>query len=150
MSRLEIKQPKVYHTPSFEELVAPRGELTNALANLGVDNPIGLLDSWYYHTNDNGWAALLPDLLLKSSLYQTDRRDCDWYALKAMTICHERYGLNAFGVAIGQTPLGYHAWNILYLGAGEFLFFEPNAGFEFSGSAFPIGQNEYQAKVVLL
>ena len=91
---------------------------------------------------------MLYDLTFKSSLYKLDRLDCEDYALKAMVLCAERYGLNTLRLAIGWTPLGRHGFDIFYHGEG-FMLFEPNEGFGYSG-AFELGEHGYKPELILL
>ena len=148
MSRIKVVQP-IQHIPSFKEYQIGSGFLISQLTELKLKMPMGVLDWTYYYTDLESWGKLLLDLTFKSSLYQKDKFDCDNLALKAMTLCAERYGLNTFGMAIGNTPLGRHAFNIFYFGEG-FMLFEPNEGFQFSGSAFKLGDFGYEPELVLL
>ncbi len=147
MSRIKPVQP-IIHTPSFPEHEIRGAQLYIKLKDLGLRIPFGMLDNKYYYTDLEHWGKLLYDLTFKSSLYVNDKFDCDNYALKAMTLCTERYGLNAFGMVVGDTELGRHAYNIFY--SGEFMLFEPNAGFPFSGSAFNLDGFDYESEFVLL
>ena len=148
MSTIKIKQP-IKHTPSFREYEISGLELSVELQNMGLEYPFGMLDWNYYYTDLEGWGKILYDLTFKSSLYKPDRFDCENYALKAMTLCAERYGLNTLAMVIGDTLLGRHGFNILYTGS-EFLLFEPNEGFECSGQAFPIGEFGYIPDLILI
>jgi len=153
MSKLKIQSP-VIHTPGFEEYQTTGSNLKANLGVLGLEVPLGMLDSIYYYTNLGGWGKILKDLVFKSSLYKKDKFDCENYALKAMSLCHERYGLNTMGMVIGDTPLGRHGWNIFYHGDG-FMLWEPNEGFpakikDFSGSAFEIGEYGYKPDLILI
>jgi len=148
MSKVRLQNP-VVHTPRLREYMISSHILRKKLADLSVILPMGMLDWSYYHTDMEGWGKVLEDLVFKSSLYQADRFDCDNYALKAMTLCAERYGLNTLGFVIGNMPQGRHAFNVLYHGDG-FLLWEPNEGFPFSGSTFEIGDFGYQPEWVLM
>ncbi len=119
------------------------------LQGKGLRTPMGILDANYYYTDRVGWANVLYNLVFSSLLYQTDRFDCENYALKSMIVCHEKYGLNAYGMTIGDIPLGRHGFNVFYCGEDDFMIFEPNAGFGFAG-AFEIGDNEYKPDMVLI
>ena len=148
MSRIQVRKP-ITHTPSIPQYSLNGLELAVKLRDLNLSIPFKMLDWTYYYTDLESWGKILYDLTFKSSLYVEDKFDCDNYALKAMTLCAERYGLNAFGMVIGDTPLGRHGFNILYFG-DDFMLFEPNEGFEFSGSAFPINDYGYQPELVLI
>ena len=148
MSKIIVRSP-VEHIPAFKEYQVDGGYILNKVTELGLKVPMGLLDWSYYYTDLEGWGKILYDLTFKSSLYKEDRMDCENYALKAMTLCAERYGLNTLAMVIGDTPLGRHGFNILYTGS-EFLLFEPNDGFECSGQAFPIGEFGYIPDLILI
>ena len=147
MSRTTVRQP-IIHTPSFKEFTIDRLKLKRRIRALGLAIPMDMLDSLYYYTDLDGWAKILPDLCFKSDLYKPDKFDCDNYALKAQTICAERYGLNTLGTVIGSVPRGRHAFNMLYFGEG-FMFFEPNLGFVIDG-AFEIGEHGYIPDSILI
>ena len=140
MSKFTFQQP-VIHIPAFKEFQISGGVLQASLESVGCKIPLGMFDSVYYYTDCEGWAKVLSDLAFKSDLYKAEKFDCEDYAMKAFVTVRERYGLNTFGLVIGDMPQGRHGFNILYDG-GEFLLFEPNAGFGYGG-AFPINYPEY-------
>ena len=148
MCKLKVKQP-IVRTPSFVEQSIPWDKLDDKLAPLNASLPLGLLDGQYYFTDLDGWLKIIWDLTFASSLYKNDRWDCDNFSFKAMTQCAERYGLNTMAYVSGNTPGGYHAFNMVYTG-DEFLLFEPNDGFPFSGQLFPIGEFGYEVDTIIL
>jgi len=148
MSKFKTQAP-IVHIPSYKQWGIPMSTMLSKLKALNLSAPMHLLDSQYYYTDSAGWAIILCDLVFKSSLYKPDRFDCDNYALKAMSLCAERFGLNTMGMVIGNIPQGRHAFNIIYLG-DTFLFWEPNEGFSWSGQPFPLGENGYTADLVLM
>lgn len=119
------------------------------LHSLGLEVPMGMLDSRYYTTDLEGWGKILEDLVFNSDLYKADIYDCENYALKAMNLCAEKYGLNTLGVALGFIPGGYHGFNILFTADDDFMLFEPNFGFGYGG-CFEIGENDYRPQKVLI
>ena len=145
MSQVKIKQP-IVHIPSFKEYKISGLELAGKYIELGTEIPFPRSDNWYYYTDIDGWAKLIPHLLIKSSLYKPDRFDCEDYAMKAQTLCAELFGLNTLRYTYGTMPLGAHGFNSFYVGDG-FLLFEPNSGFSVD-PVFEIG--EYQPISVLL
>ena len=149
MSSFKLQQP-VTHIPSFDEYEITGHSLKSKLKALGLEVPLEMLDYTYYHTDLEGWGKILYDLVLKSSLYKTDRFDCENYALRVMNLCAERYGLNAMGLVIGDMSLGRHGFNIFYCGDDHFMLFEPNEGFGYDGEAFEIGGHGYQPNLVLI
>ena len=123
-------------------------EMRQKLVDLGFMIPLGMMDSIYYYTDAESWANILHDMSFKSNLYKPERFDCDDYAFKAYVTCRERYGLNTFGIVLGNTPAGYHGFNIVFTGT-EFFLFEPNEGFGFGGM-FPIGEHGYIPGMIVL
>jgi len=147
MSKVKVQQP-IVHTPSFKQYYLSGATFQLLVEKIGLTLPMGRLDANYYFTDMPGWSKILFDLVFKSSLYKTDRFDCENYAMKAMNLCAERYGINTLGVAIGNVP-ERHAFNFFYHGNG-FLLWEPNSGFEWSGQPFEIGENGYNPEIGLV
>ena len=147
MSKFKVSNP-VRHVPSFNEYSILGGEIRSQISELGFGLPIGMLDSWYYYTDLEGWGNILWDLIFNANLGVYEKFDCENYAFKAMTLCAERYGLNTLGVVVGDIPLGRHAFNILFHGDG-FKLFEPNAGFGYGG-LFEIGDYGYKPDWVII
>lgn len=160
MSKIKVQQP-VIHIPSFKEYRISSIELARRYEALGVEMPFPRSDSWYYHSDREGWAEILPHLVIKSSLYKPDKRDCDWYARKAYVTCCELYELNTLLYTYGMMPLGAHGFNSFFEG-DTFMLFEPNEGFNDNGAyhdlwgylggdiIFEWGENSYQPKAVLI
>ena len=148
MSKVKVQKP-VIHIPSFEKHQIAGVYLKSQLEDLGLEVPMGMLDGQYYYTNLEGWCKVLYDLAFGSNLYKKDNFDCENYALKAMNLCHERYGLNTMALAIGDIPDGRHGFNIFYHGEG-FMLWEPNDGFDYSGSPFEIGEYGYIPDMILI
>ena len=147
MSKFSFQTP-VKHIPSFKEYKIDRVSLLIRIRDAGL-YPFEMLDNWYYCTDDDGWIEIIPHLCLNSSLYKPERRDCEWFGLKAMVNCHSDYGLNGFGLVIGNHPLGRHGWNILVT-PDDLWMFEPNDGFPESGQIFSIGGFGYDPERVLI
>ncbi len=148
MSRVKTQSP-IIHTPSFKTFAINAVTMRRKVLELGLTLPMGMLDSWYYYTSLESWGKLMWDLTFNSNLYKKDRFDCDNYALKAMNVCHERYGLNTFAYVSGEGPTGQHAFNMVYHGDG-FKLWEANDGFPVSGTFFDIGEHGYVPKKALL
>jgi len=150
MSRIKFQQPAI-HIPSFKRYGVQQNYLVSELKKLGLHCfPVTddyVLDAWYYYTDLEGWEKLLPDLVMRSSLYRKTVFDCEDFALKAQVECALRYGLNSFRMCIGNVPQGMHGFNIFpygnEMGIIGFRLFEPNDGFPHAGQAFEIGENGY-------
>lgn len=140
---------KLRPQPKFTEYKIHGDELAGKIRNLGLKIPLGMLDSWYYYTDLEGWAEVLYNLVFSSRLYKPDRFDCSNYALKAMNECAGRYGLNTLATVIGDIPQGRHGFNMLYYGDG-FMLWESNAGFDWAGQPFEIGEYGYKPDTIII
>jgi len=117
---------------------------------------------WYSYTNSDGRAVLLPHLLQKSDLYKPSIFTCINYAFEVWNICGRTYELNTWVPVIGRISdsNARHAWILIMVGdetglkKDEFLFFEPNDGWEMGKQlelayqAFPVGAEDYQGEMI--
>ena len=152
MSNFKFNQP-IEHIPSFKQWCIDSKGMSYYLDKLDIKTPMNLLDGLYYFTDLEGWGKILYDLVFHSSLYKTDRFDCENFALKAMNECAERYGLNTLAMIIGDIPQGRHGFNMLCFydeGEVEFMLWEPNIGFAWSGEPFEIGEHGYKTDLALI
>lgn len=69
---------------------------------------------------------------------------CDDFAIWMMGLIHAEFGLNYFGLVLGNSPGGYHAYNIFRTEAG-LLQVEPQ-----TGNMGELGEGDYQAEYILL
>ena len=104
------------------------------------------LDVKYYYTTAKEWAEVFNWIYFKFAMpkYAADRMDCDDFAFLLKGLVASFFELNYFGVVIGRTPLGCHAWNILRT-EDEVWQFEPQ-----TGACFPWGEQGYFPEYVLL
>jgi len=101
-------------------------------------------DNIYYYPDGKTWANILWDVLSGMPSYVADRWDCEDYSLLTKTRIGERYKINGIGVAIGDSPLGYHAWNVLLMDENTLKYLEPQ-----TGDVFDIGDKKYTAEMIL-
>ena len=166
MSKVKIQQP-IVHIPSFKRWGVERDYVVEVVRRLGLELLYAGVHARYWFTDSEGCSKLIPHLLLKSDLYKKDVFTCINYAYRVWNEGSSKYGLNTWVPVIGRIP-GYqprHAWNLLLIGDAtglnreEFLFLEPNDGFDFSDTeglelptyqAFPIGENGYNGELVFL
>ena len=161
MSQIKTQQP-VIHIPSFKKWGVQRYYVQQAIKELGLEELYPGVHQWYWYTNEDGVAVLLPYLILKSSLYKKDRFTCINYAYKVWNECSQRFDLNTWVPIIGRIPNVEvrHAWDLILVGnengllPDKFLYFEPNDGWEFNieletaYQAFPIGEEGYKGEMV--
>ena len=149
MSKIRTQSP-IIHTPTFKEYQIEGNLLKFKLQAMDMRVSLGMLDSIYYYTDLEGWGKILYNLVFNSNLYKTNKFDCENFAMKAMNLCAERYGLNTMGLVVGDIPLGRHGFNIIYCGQDLFKLWEPNSGFDCNGEAFDLGENGYFPDLVFI
>jgi len=160
MSKIKIQQT-VIHLPSFKKWLTTRATVSQKLEPLGLEPLYPGVHATYWYTDVEGCVNLLPHLILKSSLYKPTFT-CINYAFKVWSEASSLYNLNTWVPVIGRIP-GYnvrHAWNLILLGnetgliKDNFLYFEPNAGWQFGAEleqayqAFPMGKEGYTGEMV--
>jgi len=84
-------------------------------------------DNVYYYLEEAEWNKVLWDVLTSQPVYVEERFDCDDFSLLTKVRVVERYKINGIGIAIGSSPMGYHAWNI-YIQDGGLICIEPQTG----------------------
>ena len=123
------------------------GELKAELANLGIRCMTDMPDSKKRYTDFETMKEIIPWLTYRADYYIAQLEiNCDDYALWAAADARRIFDIQGVWQAWGDSPLGYHAFNIVRTEKGYFLF-EPNSGFPFAGVLFEIGGNEYVPKV---
>jgi len=71
-----------------------------------------LWDKWYYYVEHEDWGKILWDVQFGMPKYTKERFDCENFALLCNCRTSKRYKLNTMGVAVGQSPWGYHGFNL--------------------------------------
>jgi len=89
---------------------------------------------------------MIPFLTYPADNYVAEVADCDDYAMWAASDARRIFKVNGIFQVWGDTPLGFHAWNIARVGDGYYRMFDANAGFPFAGTTFSAGENEYVPK----
>lgn len=135
---------KVEHVPSLNECEVSRRELVVKLEVLGLKS-LYLWDYCYYHVSHEDWGKVFEDVLLNMPEYTRDKFDCENYAMLTVARVSEKYKLNSCGIAIGQSPFGYHGFNIFLSDAGLF-YLEPQ-----TGDIYSVDEDSgYKAEIIIL
>jgi len=107
-----------------------------------------LLDHYqdYYYLESSQWADVLDYIYFKFDMppYISARMDCDDFAILLKGLVSSFFGLNAFAVVFGNTPMGYHAFN-MFRTEDDWLLFEPQ-----TGDIFEIGERGYTVEWILV
>lgn len=130
--------------PEFKELSLSREPMRVRLAPIGASQ-IQLWDSAYWYLSHEDWGEVIRDVLLNMPKYTVDKFDCENFAMLTSARVSERYKLNTCGIAIGQSPWGYHGFNIFLSNKGVF-YLEPQ-----TGDVYPIEEDSgYKAEIIIM
>lgn len=137
---------KVDHIPNLEEfsvgILQHRSMLERHLSL--APSRVILWDRRFYCVSHSDWGRVFGDVLLNMPKYTADKFDCENFALLVTARVAEKYRLNSCGIAIGDSPWGYHGYNIFLSDAGLF-YLEPQ-----NGDVFPVGEDSgYKADLVI-
>jgi len=100
---------------------------------------MGLFDSVYYFTTLWGIQEAVRYVRRVYSFpkYEVEQTDCDDFAILMKGLMSAEFGINDFGIALGNTPMGYHAFN-LARAEQNWVFIEPQ-----TGEIFEMGEKGY-------
>ena len=114
---------RIEHLPSITEFEMSAATLKGLLEPLGL-RELHLWDDKYFYCSHEDWGKVFAKVLLNMPRYTAERFDCSNYAMLASARTSELFKLNTCGIAIGQSPWGYHGFNLFVSEAGLF-YLEP-------------------------
>jgi len=143
----KIQSPITIAKPSITFYEIDWQLVQNELVDLNITIPLGLWDAGqsYYYTTLWGIKEAIKYCrkIYPFPKYKEAQTDCDDFAVLMKGIISAEFGINDFGIALGMTPEGYHAFNIARAD-GKRVFVEPQ-----TGEVFEIGENGYQCDMVI-
>jgi hypothetical protein len=135
---------KVEHLPQLTEYELSIQDLYNQLQVLALEK-LYLWDRKYWYVSLEDWGKVFADVLLNMPKYTADKFDCEDFALLTTAKVNERYKLNTCGIAIGDSPQGYHGFNIFVSEAGLY-YLEPQ-----NGMMYPVTEDSgYKAEIAIM
>ena len=105
-------------------------EVQSEFNTLNIKIPMGLWDvPFYYYTTLWGIkeAVSYCRKVYPFPKYQTAIMDCDDFAILLKGLMSAEFGINDFGIALGMTPGGYHAFGLARV-EDRYVFVEPQTG----------------------
>lgn len=133
----------IEHVPSYREYTCTASVLQYKLGFL-ILNICELWDALYYYVSLKNWGAILFDVLRNAPKYTVDKFDCENFAFLTSAKVSQKYRLNTCGIAIGDSPVGRHGFNIFLCETGLF-YFEPQ-----TGDIYPVEEaSGYRAEIVI-
>jgi hypothetical protein len=131
------------HVGTIKRYEITFGELKAELENMGIKCMTAMPDYKKRYTDLATMKEIIPWLTYRADYYIAELEiNCDDYALWAAADARRIFNIQGVWQAWGNTPLGYHAFNIFKTPEGYYLF-ESNAGFEWAGEPFRIGDHGY-------
>ena len=80
---------------------------------------------WYYNLSD--WYDALSESRRNMPSFVAEKFDCDKFAIVTMARIIFNNRINTCGLAVGDSPFGYHMWNAVLTPDGLY-YFEPQTG----------------------
>ena len=112
----KIQSPIATAKPDITFYEIDSQTVQNELDALNIATPLGLWDALqpYYYTTLWGIkeAVKYCRKVYPFPKYKTAVMDCDDFAILMKGLISAEFGINDFGICLGMTPQGYHAFNI--------------------------------------
>jgi len=141
---MSLFRVKVEHLPKHTEYELPRQDLREQLQVLALEK-LYLWDNKYWYISLEDWGKVFADVLLNMPKYTVDKFDCNDFTLLTSAKAGERYQLNTCGIAVGNSPRGYHGFNVFLSEAGLY-YLEPQ-----DGMLYPVTEDSgYKARIVIM
>lgn len=106
------------------------GQQLEALLDRNIPNLMYhfIWDGNYYLPTSEEWQKILQEITATRPSYLEDRFDCENFAMWTASMVAQKYQYNSCGVCIGQSPWGYHGFNIIVPSDAGLLYYEPQTG----------------------
>lgn len=108
------------------------------------------LDSYYSVANKAQLDSIASSLVFPADEYISQLADCEDYGLRAQVTACFTFHVSSARLCLGQMPLGYHGFVIAIDNYNNLYLLEPNAGFEYAGQWFSIGEHGYLPDRILI
>ncbi len=148
MCKFSLQSPITIIKPDITFYEIDWQQVQSELTSLNILIPLGFLDAYnsYYYTTLWGIREAVKYIrkVYPFPKYKTGQMDCDDFAILMKGLMNAEFGINDFGIALGITPMGYHAFNIARV-EDRRVFIEPQTG-EVDG----VNTNNYQCEKVII
>jgi len=77
------------------------------------DLPEAKIEIWdynHYLPSEVDCVEIIEDVCINMPPYRVDRRDCENFAINFVARVNEKYALNNFFIAVGESPMGRHGY----------------------------------------
>ena len=110
MSQFIFNKP-IEHLPKPVEFQASITDMFGWLSPLCLQKQY-LWDNNYWYISLIDWGKVLKDVCFGMPKYTADKFDCENYAMLCSAKVSQKYKLNTCGIAIGDSPMGWHGYNV--------------------------------------
>ena len=141
----EVARCSFTEPPVTDLLKISRGEFLAEMLKVGI-KPIDIntpLDAVLTITTESELERIAPHLVYPADWYISEIWDCEEYAIQSQSDAARKFHVSGVRMGLGMMPLGYHGFPITLSKEGNVKLLEPNAGFEYAGHWFNIGDNSY-------
>lgn len=114
MCFFSVRSPVTTKKPDITFYEIERETVRAELTALNIAIPLDLFDTSYYYTTLWGIKEAVKWVrkVYPFPQYKSEVTDCDDFAFLMKGLMSAEFGINDFGVALGMTPSGYHAFCI--------------------------------------
>jgi len=113
MAHEKVQRAAVKPRHEIEEEFEVGSGIARELRGVRPEAEIHAWDGRYWGCSMADWEAIIADVLRDVPVYKAERFDCDNFAILFSALVAQRYQLNTCAIAIGTSPGGYHAWNLI-------------------------------------
>ena len=131
--------------PVTDLTMISRADYLAKMKEAGI-SPISLttpLDSTLSITTKAELDRIAPYLVYPAELYVAQIWDCENYGLQAMLDAARKFHASGITLGLGNMPLGYHGFALTMDNDYNIYWLESNAGFEYAGVWYKIGEEGY-------
>jgi len=141
-----LQSPIATAKPAITFYEIDKDTVQDELTALNITIPLGLLDAEYFYTTLWGIKEAVKYIrkVYPFPKYQTSIMDCEDFAILMKGLLSAEFGINACGIALGMTPMGYHAFCLARV-EDRWVFAEPQ-----TGEVFEIGDKGYQIDRIVI
>jgi len=141
MSKFVTRTDHIHNPADYQ---TSQEELRRKLGSLYLQH-LYLWDSNYWYVSLEDWGKVLKDVTFGMPKYTKERFDCSNFAMLTSARVSETYKLNTCGICVGDSPWGYHGFNLILAEDGLY-YFEPQ-----TGDVYSVTENSgYRAHIVIL
>lgn len=108
-------EEEIIPKPTVTRIKITQGQWAFKCREAGLGVPFGYLDNNYWFCSAEDWAEVLQYIAFHY-IYIPDESDCEDSGIQAQEECRKQFGLTAFRLVVGDSPMGRHGWGGFLVG----------------------------------